>query len=435
MRTHKKQMKWLGLVVFLGSFGPVTWSRTWTVGKPDTPCPNANYTAIGDAISQASAGDVIQVCPALYPEQLLITKPLTLRGIGQQGVGRVLIQPTQMSIVGGLSFTAVISILNTSNVTIQNLSIDASNNAISGCTVALAGIHFYNASGMVDSVAVSGTQLSNPASCTTLFPGNGFGVQIDQDATSSASYHVTVQNSSIHDFSRNAILAAGVGETVDIDSNSITGVGPSLGVNQFGVFLANGATGRITNNNITQGSCAAIPIPACFNLRSEGVVLRSSGDGVIIDGNTISNVQAGVFVNGASRASITRNTIVNVDALSGIHIQGSVSGLYIGNRIVHVGPFTLDTSTDEEGCGINDVSASGSSGNTILANTVNDAYCGVGYVTGDRVEANVFWNTLYETLNGDSYPDVFPPPVEPGQPAPAADLRQSMTHPLRTVRQ
>jgi parallel beta-helix repeat protein len=315
--------------------------------------------------------------------------------------------------VGTLDFMAVISVVNTSNVTIYDLAIDASKNTVSGCTVAVAGIHFYNASGVVDNDAISGTQLSNPLSCTTLFPGNGFGVQVDETASSTASFTVKVRNTSVHDFGRNGILVVGAGETANIDGNSIAGVGPSTGVNQFGIFLADGATGQVTGNSISQGNCGTITIPDCFTLRSEGVVLRSVGNGTVVAGNMISNVQAGVFVNGATGAVVTGNTISNVDALDGIHIQGSISGLFTGNRIFHVGPFTTDTSNDEGGCGINDVSGSGSSENTILANSVNDSYCGVGYVTSDQVQANTFLNTLYETLNGDNYPNTFPPPVEP----------------------
>ncbi len=58
----------------------------------------------------------------------------------------------------------------------------------------------------------------------------------------------------------------------------------------------------------------------------------------------------------------------------------------------------------------------------ILGNTVNDSYCGVGYVTTDVVGENGFLNVLYDTLNGDNYPDTFPPPVEPGQTPPATPM-------------
>jgi hypothetical protein len=420
MSTHKRRMKWIGIALFsLGICCPAAWGKTLTVGAKNTPCPNAAYSTIGAAITAAQSGDVIEICPALYPEQLVITKPLTLLGLHVDGIGRVLIQPPSLTQpvlpapVGTLDFLAVISVVNTSDVTIYDLAIDASKNSVSGCTVALAGVHFYNASGVVDSEAISGTQLADPSSCMALFPGNGFGVQVDETASSTASFSVTVRNTSISDFGRNGILVSGAGETANIDGNSIAGVGPSTGVNQFGIFLADGATGQVTGNSISQGNCGTISIPDCFNLRSEGVVLRSVGNGTVVAANMISNVQAGIFLNGATGAVVTGNIISNVDALSGIQIQGSVSGLFTGNRISHVGPFATDTSSDEEGCGINDILGSGSSENTILANWVNDSYCGVAYVTTDQVQANTFLNTLYETLNGDKYPNTFPAPVEP----------------------
>ena len=416
MSIYKRRIQWFAITLAaLTVCCPAAWSKTLTVGKPNTPCPSADYSTITDAINAAQSSDVIKICPALYPEQLLITKPLTLAGISVEGVDRVLIQPTSLIPLGGLGSIAVISVVNTSNVTISNLAIDAGNNTVSGCSVSLAGIHFYNASGVVDGDAIFGARLSNPLSCTVLFPGNGFGVQADQSAGLLTSFKITVQNSSIHDFGRNGILVTGSSEKADINGNSITGIGPIAGVNQFGVFLANGATGRVTGNNITQASCRAIPILNCFALRSEGVVLRAVGDGVRVAGNVINNVQAGVFVNGATNVQVMDNVISNVDALNAIHIQQSVSGSFVGNRIFHVGPITMDASATEAGCGLNDLSGVGNSGNHIIANSVNDAYCGVAYVTGDRVEANVFMNTLYETLNGDDYPSAFPPALEPGQ--------------------
>jgi len=432
MLTRHIKMRLLGIAALgLGCFGPGMWAKTWTVGKPNTGCPNPDYNTISAAVNAAGSGDTIEVCPALYAEQLLIAKPLILRGLSEQGIGRVLIQPALMIPLGGLQAVAVITVMNTAGVTIQNFAVDAGDNSTTGCTVAVSGIHFYNSSGTVDNDAVSGARLSNPLSCPTLFPGNGFGVQIDQDPNSTASFRVSVWNTSIRDFTRNGILVVGSGETADIEDNSITGVGPSLGVNQFGVFLATGARGLVARNIITLGTCGAISISDCINLRSEGVVLRSAGEGVIIDGNTISNVQAGIFVNGAANARVTGNTIGNVDALSAIHIQGSTSGMVLGNRIFHVGPFTADTASDEEGCGINDVSGTGSSANIIEANWINDAYCGVAYVSGDRLQLNVYQNTLFESLNGDNYPDSFPAPAEPAQAAPARSQGQGLGRLLR----
>jgi len=394
------------------------------VGKPNTPCPNAQYSTIVAAVSAASPGDEIDICPALYPEQLIITKPLKLVGITENGVGRIILQPTLTSLAG-LPFEAVITVMNTHDVTIENLAIDASENSVAGCakntngviTGGLAGIHFYNASGSVENSAIFGAQLPPPG-CAALFPGNGFGVEVDTDGTSTGPFQVSIDRNSIHDFGRNGILAVGASVKLQADRNSISGVGPSTGANQFGIFLALGTVGHVTANVISQGLCTGISTAACINLRSEGVVLRAVGDGTAVGGNVITNVQSGIFINGGNDARITNNIIKNVQALDGIDIQGTAAGHFTNsvierNTIFNVFPINSDASNDEAGCGILEASSTGVSGNIFRNNTVNDAFCGIAFVTADSVQSGTYFNTLYTTLNSDSYPTMFPPATEP----------------------
>src|SRR5580704_16585295 len=119
-------------ILFLGTFCATTSvaradERVRIVGQPNTPCPNAQYTTINDAVNAADPGDVIEICPALYPEQLIVTKPLVLRGIATHVdltqflpccnlVDRVLLQPV-LTDLQGLPFESVITVMNTENVT------------------------------------------------------------------------------------------------------------------------------------------------------------------------------------------------------------------------------------------------------------------------------------------------------------------------------
>lgn len=399
-----------------------------TVGQPNGPCPNPQYTTIGAAISAANPGDVIQICPAVYPEQLTITTPLTLQGIlttvNGLPVNRVLIQPT-LQVLGGIPNPAVISVGDTQGVTIENLAIDASLNTVSGCSSTLAAIHFFNASGTIRNNAIFGAQLANPKSCynpSAPISDNGIGVFINNGSDLSSSSpnsgmtgpsQVTVEDNSIHDFTSYGVWVAGAGITATVESNTISGVGPSIGVFQFGVVIANGAVGQVNSNVITEGLCGSLAILDCYNVRSEGVVLRSPGSGTVVNGNTISNVQSGIFLNGGTNASITNNQIQNVQALSGMDVQGLTNSQITGNTISNVGPIDQNASNDEEGCGINEYSGTGLSGNTISNNTVSDAYCGVAAVQADHVLLGMYFNTLYSELDSDLYPCAFPPAGEP----------------------
>lgn len=405
-----------GALFLLSSCCSLIHAATLVVGSTSV-CSNATYATISAALFAAAPGDEVDICPGLYTEQLVITQPVTLRGINGDGSQRVFIQPSSITNVQSPlnqqqnipPFQAAISVVNTSNVAIDGLAIDDSNNSVTGCGTTLAVIHFSNSSGTVSNNVLTGG-LSSPLSCTTLFPGNGFGVQVDTTTGQAGPFNVSITGNSIHDFDRNGILVNGAGITAAISGNTISGVGPTTGYNQFGVFIANGAVGYISHNMITQGTCQTLTVTACVNQRSEGVVLRAAGPATVVDANFIASVQSGIFLNGANQAQITNNTIMNVDALDGIDIQGSASGYFtnsviLGNSISHVW-----FSSTTVACGIAEASGTGVAQNLILNNTVNDAYCGITAVPADQVSGNTYLNTLYGAVNAAL---ALPPPTEP----------------------
>ncbi len=100
--------------------------------------------------------------------------------------------------------------------------------------------------------------------------------------------------------------------------------------------------GKISSNVITEGLCGTLSSADCINVRSEGVTLRAVGDGTAVDRNVITNAQSGIFINGGNNLRITNNQISNIDAMSGMDIQGTASGfltnsLIDGNTIFNVG--------------------------------------------------------------------------------------------------
>jgi parallel beta-helix repeat protein len=94
----------LGVIVQAGTAGAAVPAGAIVVGADATACSGTtpDFTTISAAVSAASAGDTIFVCPGVYDESVVITKQLTLLG-AQNGVAAddptVRTDPSQESII------------------------------------------------------------------------------------------------------------------------------------------------------------------------------------------------------------------------------------------------------------------------------------------------------------------------------------------------
>jgi len=376
-------------------------SQTHLVSTNQTICPTAQYTSIQAAIDASLPGDVINVCPGVYDEQIVISKPVTVKGVTVNSLGIALLQPTVLTSTGGGSDIAVVSVLNTDGVHLLNIGVDASKNNVSDCAPTLSAVHFLNSSGEIRNDAITGAKLTSPGACTTL-SGNGYGVLLE--STGAGSYWVLVQGNSIHDYSKEGVRAIGNGITATVTGNVITGVGPAGGYFfQFGVFIRDGAVGLVKGNQIAEGDCGTLNLNDCFNARSEGVVLRAVGDGSVVDHNVISRAQSGIFINNANKVRITNNLIGEISALDGIDAQGMSNSLLRNNSIVGVTPLA------NQNCGIVEFPGTGSAGGTeqnnlIIDTVVNDAWCGIAYVQTTTVVSSHYSNVQYTQFRSDLGP-------------------------------
>lgn len=362
------------------------------------------YTTIQQAVDGSPSGSTIEVCPGSYPEQVTITKSLTLMGIVNSGTSQdaaVIVSPA-----GGVTRTAFdfdnnsfplaaqVLVQGTfgipTQVVLQNLAVDGTGNALSGCGTDIIGILFQNASGTLQNVATRNQTLPPAdAGCQ-----DGEGIFVETQGQYGFVSTVTVENSSVHDYQKNGITGDDSGTTMTITSNSVRGWGPTPAIAQNGIQLCCGATGAITSNSViddvytgpTYGSSGVLLYDT---LENSGISVSTNvigntqlpvvtytdefapnqyGDGVTILSNQIFGALTfdaiDVCTNGNT---VKKNTITN-SWDSAIHLDASCSGS--GNNTGNNNTVTKNVVNEGECAGI--LADSGTTNPTPSLNTFNN---------------------------------------------------------------
>ena len=146
----------LSLAVIACFFTPSLSALTVVVGT----CKNlVQFSTIQAAITAVPPGSTIDICPAVYAEQLTINKSLTLAGVASGTSDAVVIvppgvlAPNATSLATGDPLAAHIWVLGPATVNITNVIVDSVGNGITGCLPDLIGILYQNASGTINHVA------------------------------------------------------------------------------------------------------------------------------------------------------------------------------------------------------------------------------------------------------------------------------------------
>jgi parallel beta-helix repeat protein len=330
-------------------------ASTVSVGMPN--CTNlVNFATIQLAVNAVPSGSTIKVCPGNYPEQVLITKALTLMGISHAGQDAVVISPP----VGGMivnttdqrgAVAAQVLVQNTAGpVLISNLTVDGKGNKYTADD--LRGICYQDASGIVNHVAVR-NEIPND-----IPTGDQSGQGILIETTNSPSASLTVENSSVHNYNKNGIVARYAGAKLIATGNYVQGSGPIDVIAQNGIELAfDGATGTIKNNTVidnfyTPNTSSSADI-LLYDAKEDGSIVVSGntlgnsnfavslftdapgtfGDGVTVTGNKIFGTSTFDAIDVCTNANIiTGNTIFN-SSESGIHLDASCGGTGTGNNV------------------------------------------------------------------------------------------------------
>ncbi len=210
-------------------------------------------SAVQSAINSAASGSVICVAAGTYPEQLSITKPLTIVG---QGASTIIappaVSPDTTSFTSGHPLSPIILVKGTTNANILRLEVDGSTSggAITSCATNFFGIVYQDASG-----TIAGTSVNNVELPISIFGcQSGDAIYVQSDSVHSGTSSVNIQNNTVVAYDKNGITCNEQGTTCNIINNTVTGAGPTPLTAQNGVQIGFGATGSIINNNVQDNS-------------------------------------------------------------------------------------------------------------------------------------------------------------------------------------
>ena len=231
------------------------------------------------ATIQAAVNDTacsnINVAPGVYDEQVTVMRHnVTITGSGEDITS---IRPTTVtanatSLFSGAPIAAIVLVSNAGGVTVENLTVDGGLAAPNACAPTYVGIFYRAASGSISETHV--TNIFNPsvAGCQGFL---GIFVQSGKGGPGQNS-SVVIDGNTVDNYGKNGITANEPGTFVTVSNNTITGRGQlALGdAAQNGVQLANGAHGKVTNNNISNNYYTPPDFVAC------GILYFSAGGGI-----------------------------------------------------------------------------------------------------------------------------------------------------------
>ncbi len=297
------------------------------------------FGSISYALNFATDGGTVLINGGTYTEQVVINDidNLTIRAV--TGTTVTIVAPADVSPtgtkVGGQVVEAVVTAVNSTNVTIQGIKVDG---AHAGSSISAnsdySGVFFKNSSGGLVDVAVTGVGV--PV-VNGVVSGGQIGRAVLIENSSALAFSMT--RGSISDFQKNGLVATNA--ILNVSGVTITGSGDQ-GIAQNGIVTFS-SSGTISGNTITGlGQVGQVVSTAT------GVLLVSGNHDLTVSNNTIAGSDGrfiGVYVGGdVSGGGVTGNTISNAD--TGVQVGAPGEAVAIGAPSIRVSGNTV-TASDE----------------------------------------------------------------------------------------
>jgi hypothetical protein len=363
-----------------------------------------NVTKLGSiiqvAVNNLPPNSTLDVCPGIYPEQVLVTQGITIRGVKDPNstadaaviaapIGGIVANTTSLSSGNPIAAQLVADTTTASGpVNISNITIDGSNNQINGCAPDLIGIYYRNASGTVTEVNAINQALS--AALNGCQSGLGIFVQSGGSLTST----VTVQNSYVANYQKNGITGNEHGTTLTATSNIVFGQGPTTGAAENGMQFGFGAAGSATSNTVMDN----VYSPAgSSGDAATGILVYASGN-ISVKSNTIGNSQLGITFDSDPTFGSADHGTINSNNVSATHLFDGID-LCSNSNAVHSNTII---GSDESAVHLDSACGSTGNNNNVTHNVINNSCAGIlkDPATANTIASNTFHNVTNTNATG-----------------------------------
>ncbi|HOU41576.1 MAG TPA: right-handed parallel beta-helix repeat-containing protein, partial [Promineifilum sp.] len=255
------------------------------------------YSAIQQyGVGKAVSGDLLEVFPGTYVEQVTVNKTMTLLG---HGPATTFIK-APATLPNTSTQDSIIVKITGAGVQVEMSEFTVTGPGPSGCGSIGYGIFVRDGAyaNIHDNkvVDIKDTGLSG---CQN---GNAIGVGRQLWSTSGTA---DITDNEISTYQKTGVIVDNTGSSANITGNTITGDGPISYIAENGIQVSRGATAEINGNTITGHSYAP------FTATSTGMLLYQGGT-VNTDGNTVTQNQIGINV--IDTSGTHKNNIVTATA-------------------------------------------------------------------------------------------------------------------------
>jgi nitrous oxidase accessory protein NosD len=277
-RTSRLTMLCVALCALLAVGAASASAATLYVSNTSPTVPNGkscvqpDFSQIQAAVTAATPGSKITVCPGTYPENVQIEKGLKIAASGNAGSATVgaLEGAPQSSTPCDTNQTDAISICTSETVTVTGIAVTAKTSDQSCAGGELTGIAATGGGTFkATNVTIDGAAQVPLSGCQRGFAleiGSGGGTKGEQ---------ATLTKVAISGYQKGGIFAEGDGTTsLKINSSSITGAGPTPATAQNGIQVDKGVLYKIKSSTISGNECEA---PSCGLTATQAAGILSFG--------------------------------------------------------------------------------------------------------------------------------------------------------------